>query len=161
MFAAATFTHDYRLTVPIGLSIGAATFPTDGRTAAELIAVADAGLYRMKRRPAHRGAARRPDGPALGHRPSTGDAIPPEVPPGRLAAEATGPSSSSPNVTPPTEQRPSGGAEDPRIRRSWLIFAGTFGLLCLIAVFNLSAVPRPLNTAIRPRRKNVPAKMQP
>jgi GGDEF domain-containing protein len=37
------------MSVPVGVSIGAATFPIDGRTAAELIAVADAGLYRMKR----------------------------------------------------------------------------------------------------------------
>jgi diguanylate cyclase (GGDEF)-like protein len=48
-FASSTFSRDGRLTVPVGVSIGAATFPADGRTAAELIAVADAGLYRMKR----------------------------------------------------------------------------------------------------------------
>jgi diguanylate cyclase (GGDEF)-like protein len=48
-FATSAFSREGRLTVPIGISIGAATFPADGRTAAELIAVADAGLYRMKR----------------------------------------------------------------------------------------------------------------
>jgi two-component system cell cycle response regulator len=48
-FAADTFCHDGRINVPVGLSIGVATFPADGRTAAELISVADAGLYRMKR----------------------------------------------------------------------------------------------------------------
>src|SRR5262249_29022443 len=48
-FASSTFWHDGRLQVPIGVSVGVATFPADGRTAAELIAVADAGLYRMKR----------------------------------------------------------------------------------------------------------------
>jgi diguanylate cyclase (GGDEF)-like protein len=48
-FASSAFTRDGRLTVPVGVSIGSATFPADGRTAAELIAVADAGLYRMKR----------------------------------------------------------------------------------------------------------------
>ena len=48
-FAETAFTTSSRLLVPIGISVGAATFPTDGRTAAELIAVADAGLYRMKR----------------------------------------------------------------------------------------------------------------
>jgi diguanylate cyclase (GGDEF)-like protein len=48
-FADTAFTTSSRLAVPIQISIGAATFPTDGRTAAELIAVADAGLYRMKR----------------------------------------------------------------------------------------------------------------
>ena len=52
-FVDTQFTTGSRLAVPIGISIGAATFPTDGRTAAELIAVADAGLYRMKRA-AHR-----------------------------------------------------------------------------------------------------------
>jgi diguanylate cyclase (GGDEF)-like protein len=40
-------------------------------------------------------------------------------------------------VTPPTDQRPSGGAEDPRIRRSWLIFAGTFFALGLISAMRL------------------------
>ncbi len=48
-FAAEPFSRDGRICVPIGVSIGAATFPADGRTAAELIAVADAGLYRVKR----------------------------------------------------------------------------------------------------------------
>ena len=48
-FATSAFSREGRLTVPVGVSIGAATFPADGRTAAELIAVADAGLYRMKR----------------------------------------------------------------------------------------------------------------
>jgi diguanylate cyclase (GGDEF)-like protein len=48
-FAETAFTTASGLAVPIGISIGTATFPTDGRTAAELIAVADAGLYRMKR----------------------------------------------------------------------------------------------------------------
>ncbi|HEV7810448.1 MAG TPA: GGDEF domain-containing protein, partial [Candidatus Limnocylindrales bacterium] len=48
-FASTNFCHDGRLSVPIGVSIGVATFPADGRTAAELIAVADAGLYRVKR----------------------------------------------------------------------------------------------------------------
>jgi diguanylate cyclase (GGDEF)-like protein len=48
-FADSAFTSGSRLPVPVAIAIGAATFPTDGRTAAELIAVADAGLYRMKR----------------------------------------------------------------------------------------------------------------
>ncbi|HET7702347.1 MAG TPA: diguanylate cyclase [Candidatus Limnocylindrales bacterium] len=48
-FAAAPFACDGRIAVPIGVSIGTATFPADGRTAAEMIAVADAALYRMKR----------------------------------------------------------------------------------------------------------------
>jgi diguanylate cyclase (GGDEF)-like protein len=48
-FAAEPFSRDGRISVPIGVSIGSATFPADGRTAAELIAVADAALYRVKR----------------------------------------------------------------------------------------------------------------
>jgi GGDEF domain-containing protein len=35
--------------VPIGASIGVAAFPGDGRTVGELIAAADANLYRTKR----------------------------------------------------------------------------------------------------------------
>ena len=35
--------------MPIAASIGTATFPTDGRTATELIASADRALYRVKR----------------------------------------------------------------------------------------------------------------
>ncbi len=39
--------------VPIGASIGAATFPADGRTGTELIAAADQALYRVKRDGGH------------------------------------------------------------------------------------------------------------
>jgi diguanylate cyclase (GGDEF)-like protein len=42
-------------------------------------------------------------------------------------------------VTPPTEVRPSGGAEDQQIRRSWLIFATTFVALGSISVVRLLA----------------------
>jgi diguanylate cyclase (GGDEF)-like protein len=42
-------------------------------------------------------------------------------------------------VTPPTEVRPSGGAEDQQIRRSWLIFATTFIALGSISVVRLLA----------------------
>jgi diguanylate cyclase (GGDEF)-like protein len=55
--------------------------------------------------------------------------------------DGTGLACSSPNVTPPTERHPAQGAEDPRIRRSWLIFAGTFLLLGLIALYRLWAEP--------------------
>ena len=64
-FAASTFCHDGRISVPIGVSIGVATFPVDGRTATELIAAADAGLYRMKR------ARRAPDPEPGEERPKT------------------------------------------------------------------------------------------
>jgi GGDEF domain-containing protein len=39
--------------VPIAASIGAATFPADGRTATELIACADRRLYQVKREGGH------------------------------------------------------------------------------------------------------------
>ncbi len=54
-----------------------------------------------------------------------------------LAAEPTGPPCSAPNVSAPTERRSSGGAEDPRIRRSWRIFAGAFLGLGLIGLIRL------------------------
>jgi len=37
-----------RLPVAVGMSVGAATYPTDGRTATELIAAADLALYALK-----------------------------------------------------------------------------------------------------------------
>jgi diguanylate cyclase (GGDEF)-like protein len=52
-------------------------------------------------------------------------------------------------VTAPTTPRPSGGAEDPRIRRSWLIFAGTFFALGLISAIRLlGGGTRPLDLAV-------------
>ncbi|MFL5668458.1 MAG: diguanylate cyclase [Chloroflexota bacterium] len=42
------FVGEQRGPVPIGASIGVATFPLEGRTATELIAGADAALYRVK-----------------------------------------------------------------------------------------------------------------
>jgi diguanylate cyclase (GGDEF)-like protein len=47
------FVGEQRGPVPIGASIGVATFPRDGRTATELIAAADAALYRVKREGGH------------------------------------------------------------------------------------------------------------
>ena len=51
-------------------------------------------------------------------------------------------------MTSPTKRHPTEGAEDPRIRRSWLIFAGAFFLLGLLAVFRLWVDPRLSNWAI-------------
>ncbi|HET9435297.1 MAG TPA: diguanylate cyclase [Candidatus Limnocylindrales bacterium] len=48
-FAAAAFEGEARRSVAVGLAFGVGTFPDDGRTATELIAAADAGLYRQKR----------------------------------------------------------------------------------------------------------------
>jgi len=48
-FAAAGFHASERGSVPIGVSIGTAAFPGDARTAGDLIAIADADLYRAKR----------------------------------------------------------------------------------------------------------------
>jgi len=47
-FQAHPFTADGRTPLPVGTSIGIATHPGDGRTATELIAAADAGLYAAK-----------------------------------------------------------------------------------------------------------------
>jgi diguanylate cyclase (GGDEF)-like protein len=51
-------------------------------------------------------------------------------------------------VTSPTQSHPSRRAEDPRIHRSWLVFAGAFFLLGLIAVIRLWLDPGPTNWAI-------------
>jgi diguanylate cyclase (GGDEF)-like protein len=51
-FASSAFEGGSRRPVAISLAVGAATFPADGRTATELIAVADAALYAEKRREA-------------------------------------------------------------------------------------------------------------
>jgi diguanylate cyclase (GGDEF)-like protein len=47
------YVGEQRGPVPIGASIGIATFPADGRTATELIAAADKALYRVKRDGGH------------------------------------------------------------------------------------------------------------
>ncbi|MEA2630837.1 MAG: hypothetical protein QOE66_1056 [Chloroflexota bacterium] len=47
------FVGEQRGPVPIGASIGVATFPADARTATELIAAADQALYRVKREGGH------------------------------------------------------------------------------------------------------------
>jgi diguanylate cyclase (GGDEF)-like protein len=47
------FQSEQRGPVPIGASIGVATYPADGRTSTELIAAADRALYRVKREGGH------------------------------------------------------------------------------------------------------------
>ena len=47
------FIGEQRGPVPIGASIGVATFPADGRTGTDLIAAADRALYRVKRDGGH------------------------------------------------------------------------------------------------------------
>jgi diguanylate cyclase (GGDEF)-like protein len=47
------FVGEQRGPVPIGASIGVATYPMDGRTATDLIAAADRALYRVKRDGGH------------------------------------------------------------------------------------------------------------
>ena len=56
-FGAHAFVGEQRGPVPIGASIGVATFPADGRTATDLIAAADQALYRVKREGGHDAAA--------------------------------------------------------------------------------------------------------
>ncbi len=62
-FRERAFVGEQRGPVPIGASIGAATFPGDGRTGTDLIAAADSALYRVKREGGH--DAEPPDGPAV------------------------------------------------------------------------------------------------
>jgi diguanylate cyclase (GGDEF)-like protein len=52
-FREQAFVGEQRGPVPIGLSIGVATYPTDGRYATDLIAAADRALYRVKRERGH------------------------------------------------------------------------------------------------------------
>jgi len=52
-FRERAFVSEPRGPVPIGASIGVATFPDDGRTATELLAAADRALYRVKRDGGH------------------------------------------------------------------------------------------------------------
>jgi two-component system, cell cycle response regulator len=59
------FFSEQRGPVPIAVSIGVATFPADGRNGPELIAAADAALYRVKRAGGHDIAASG-DGPGEG-----------------------------------------------------------------------------------------------
>jgi two-component system, cell cycle response regulator len=47
------FVGEQRGPVPIGVSIGVATYPADGRTATDLISAADQALYRVKREGGH------------------------------------------------------------------------------------------------------------
>ena len=47
------YVGEQRGPVPLGASIGIATFPSDGRSATELIAAADEALYRVKRSGGH------------------------------------------------------------------------------------------------------------
>jgi diguanylate cyclase (GGDEF)-like protein len=52
-FRERAFVGEQRGPVPIGASIGVATYPSDGRYATELIAAADRALYRVKRDGGH------------------------------------------------------------------------------------------------------------
>jgi diguanylate cyclase (GGDEF)-like protein len=52
-FQVHAFRGEQRGPVPIGASIGVATYPADGRTATDLIAAADRALYRVKRDGGH------------------------------------------------------------------------------------------------------------
>jgi diguanylate cyclase (GGDEF)-like protein len=56
-FREQAFVGEQRGPVPIGLSIGVATYPTDGRYATDLIAAADRALYQVKRDGGHDAAS--------------------------------------------------------------------------------------------------------
>jgi diguanylate cyclase (GGDEF)-like protein len=91
-FRRSPFAADGRQPFPIGGSVGIATHPDDGRSATDLIAVADQGLYEAKRSGGNRvgdgayarGAGRGPEsdvrrlgeaGPAIGTAPGTGEPV--------------------------------------------------------------------------------------
>ncbi len=71
-FRGSPFVADGRQSLPVGASLGIATYPDDGRTATELIMIADRGLYQAKN--------------AGGNRVSSDDS------PDAAAGEADGPS---------------------------------------------------------------------
>src|SRR4051812_38611251 len=73
----------------------------------------------------------------------------PEVLGTRLAAPAAATACSRSYVTHPAAPRPSGGAEDPRIRRSWLIFATALFALATISAMRLfGGGTRPVDLAV-------------
>jgi diguanylate cyclase (GGDEF)-like protein len=72
-FAAASFDGGRRRDVSVGLAIGAATFPQHGRSVTELIAGADAGMYREKRA---RSRGRRVPSDHAGRAEAPTDAVP-------------------------------------------------------------------------------------
>jgi diguanylate cyclase (GGDEF)-like protein len=51
-------------------------------------------------------------------------------------------------VTPPTARHPARRAEDPKIRRSWRIFAGALGALGLLGVLRVTVDPEPSSWAV-------------
>ncbi len=134
------FVGEQRGPVPLAASIGVATFPADGRTATDLIAAADAALYAVKRAGGH-GTATARDGDA-GLTIATGrrsvrkyylrSAI--RTGPG-CGRDASGPASCIPDVSEPPKRRSRPvDPSDRRIRRSWLVFAGSFILLIVVAL---------------------------
>jgi diguanylate cyclase (GGDEF)-like protein len=81
-FAAASFDGGRHRDVSVGLAIGAATFPGNGRSVTELIAAADAGMYREKRT-RHASGGRRSSRNAAARRvPAAADDVPRAVAPG-------------------------------------------------------------------------------
>ena len=121
--------------VPIGASIGVATFPADGRTATELIAAADAALYRVKREGGHDAAA---GSDAATPPPDRSTGRPTSVPDGRTGLR-TAILLSRRDRTPPSAAGVHHDAPDRRIRRSWWVFAGSFLALVRVVVLRLGA----------------------
>ena len=79
-FAAASFDGGRHGDVSVGLAVGAATFPGDGRSVPELIAAADAGMYREKRRRPPGGGRRSPHSASSTVVAPARDDVPPPVP---------------------------------------------------------------------------------
>jgi diguanylate cyclase (GGDEF)-like protein len=97
-FAAAAFTDGGRSPVPVAVTIGAATFPPDGRSATELIAAADKRLYAEKR-------ARR------------GTTV-------KRSTAATAPAATAPAATAPAASSPSSRRRAPRPKKGTVATQG-------------------------------------
>ena len=139
------FVGEQRGPVPLAGSIGVATFPADGRTATDLIAAADDALCRQAgRRPRRwrrdgRGRHRRLTASgrvAHARWPGSTTLDPPSVRVMGVDVAPPDPHPVLPDVSePPMRQaRPRGIRRICRIRRSWLVFAGTFIPLMVVAL---------------------------
>ena len=130
------YVGEQRGPVPIGASIGVATFPADGRNATDLIAAADkrpvpGQARRRPRRRRGRGHRRSLTTGRIGRRYRSPAAIRTRAGDGRRRSR---PPSLIPDVS-DTPSRPTRATDTPeaRTRRAWWIFATSFFILGLIA----------------------------
>ena len=148
------FVGEQRGPVPIGASIGVATFPADGRTAHRAHRGSRQGpLPGQARRRPRRGARGRAAPPPDDAPRATSTKVPRDHDPLVLAAgdgrEASGPPSSIPDVSQPHRSfGRSPETSERRTRRAWWIFAGSFFVLGLISVFRFAIDPSPTDVLV-------------